>query len=102
VNCKAIYAKRTPPEKPPCQHCRAELWEENADAGRVFMICRHQYVTAEQGGVVDISIPAVLKVMTELAVQDRGKCLERVHRVSSHFLRERQKRIEQQMRARHP
>jgi hypothetical protein len=66
-----------PPQDPPCGECRIELFEENAEAGEVFMLSRGQVVTIGPN-VVDISIPAVLDVMDLLGVGDRRRCLIRV------------------------
>lgn len=73
-----MYARRTPPQEPPCLTCRVELAPENEDAGMVFMLCRNQVVTVGQGQPVDLSLPAVLSVMDLLGVRDRKSCLFRV------------------------
>lgn len=52
--------------------------EENEDAARTYMLTRRQFVTADQGQVVDISIPAVKVVMDMLEIKDQRTCLMRV------------------------
>lgn len=66
---------------PPCDTCKVELREENETAANVYMIVRRQYVTAEQGRVVDVSIPAIKAVMDLFQVKDQLKCLVRVQRL---------------------
>jgi len=53
----------------------------NLEAGQVYMMCRAQYVTAEQGGVVDISIPAIKIAMDAFGVTNQLDCLMQVRRV---------------------
>lgn len=80
-----MYAKRKPPENPPCITCRVDLMEENEEVGQVFMLTRRQYVTAGQGQVVDISIPAVKVVMDLLKIENQKICLMRVRDLFHHF-----------------
>ena len=83
-----MYAKRKPPEDPPCESCRVELREENEDAAMVYLLTRRQYITAEQGRIVDISIPAIKIVMDLQGIKDQMGCLEQVRRLFHHFLKE--------------
>jgi hypothetical protein len=73
-----MYANRKPPGKPPCETCRVVLMAENEDAAGVYMSCRRQYVTAEQGRVVDISIPAIKIVMDLQGVRGQRDCMRKV------------------------
>jgi len=56
------------------------------------MLTRRQYVTAEHGRVVDISIPAILAVMNEYpgGIKDRWDCINKVRTLFFHFEQERQ------------
>jgi len=63
-----------------------DLFEENEDAGEVYMATRRQYRTAEQGRVVDIDIVAVKTVMDLYGVSDQRECLERVRMLFHHFM----------------
>lgn len=85
-SCRAIYAERKPPELPPCKSCRVELQVENEDIAQVYMLTRRQYVTAETGRIVDISIPAVKIVMDLMGVADQKDCLDGVRSLFFHFL----------------
>jgi hypothetical protein len=84
-----MHAERTPPGSPPCENCRVVLRDENEEAATVFMLTRRQYVTAEQGRIVDISIPAVKAVMDIHSTRDQKSCLIKVVKTFHHFLSER-------------
>ena len=62
----------------PCDTCRVDLLPENEDAATVYMITRRQYITAENGRVVDISIPAVKTVMDLYGVREQRRCMSKV------------------------
>ena len=83
-----VYAGMVPPKEPPCGECRVELAEENEDAAACFMLTRNQYVTAGQGQVVGISIPAVKIVMDLHGVKDQKGCLMKVINLFHHLQRE--------------
>ncbi len=76
--CRRDYAERMPPGNPPCEPCRVELLEENEDAAIIYLVTRRQYVTAENGRIVDISIPAVKAAMDTYQVRDQWNCLKKV------------------------
>jgi len=80
-----MYAERLPPEDPPCSSCRVDLSEANREAATVYMMCRRQYVTAEEGRIVGISIPAVKAMMDIYGVVDQRGCLEKVLMAFYHF-----------------
>lgn len=63
-----------------------DLFEENEDAGEVYMATRRQYRTAEQGRVVDIDIVAVKTVMDLYGVRDQRECLGKVLMLFHHFM----------------
>lgn len=88
--CKDIYGNRSPPEEPPCDTCRVELSADNQKVAAVYMMCRHQYVTAEEGRIVGLSIPAI-KIMMDLnEVKNQKECLERVIRMFYLFANKKQ------------
>lgn len=80
-----MYAERLPPEDPPCVDCRVDLSAANQEVAAIYMMCRRQYVTAEEGRVVGISIPAVKAMMDVYGVRDQKRCLERVTMAFYHF-----------------
>ena len=81
-----MYAERTPPGTPPCESCRVVLREENEDVATTYMIARRQYITAENGRIVDISIPAIKVVMELYGIRNQKECLARVMRLFHFFL----------------
>lgn len=83
--CRQMYAERKPPETPPCGSCRVELREANEEAALVYSMTRRQYVTAENGRIVDISIPAVKIAMDLFGVVDQKDCLVKVIRLFHYF-----------------
>jgi hypothetical protein len=83
--CRNMYGNRNPPEEPPCITCRVELSEANQAVSAVYMLCRRQYVTAENGRVVGVSIPAIKAIMDIYGVRKQAECLERVLAVFYHF-----------------
>jgi hypothetical protein len=92
VACRDLYAKRMPPQEPPCDKCRVELLEENEEVVRIYMMTRRQIVTRHNGQydqIVDISIPAVKVVMDLEGVKDQKECLARVMRLFHHIENER-------------
>ena len=62
-----------------------DLFEENEDAGEVYMATRRQYRTAEQGRVVDIDIVSVKTAMDLYGVRDQRKCLGKVLMLFNHY-----------------
>ena len=81
-----MYQLREPPQDPPCYQCRVELWSENEEVSRVYMLTRRQVVTVGMGQVTDISIPAVKIAMDLCGVKDQAGCLNRVRKLFHHFL----------------
>ena len=59
--------------------------EENKTVAEIYMLCRRQYVTAEEGRVVSISIPAIKITMDLYGVKDQKECLERIIMAFYHF-----------------
>lgn len=89
-----MYAKRTPPDKPPCEACRVVLLPENEEAAEVFMMCRGQHITQGEKGIpVDISIVAIKTTMDLMGIEvaNQRQCLARVRGLWHHINNERQK-----------
>ena len=80
-----MYAERTPPGTPPCETCRVELLEENEDTATIYMLTRKQVITAEQGQIIDISIPAVKIAMDMHGGKDQKECLQNVRHLFYYF-----------------
>lgn len=57
-----MYADRRPPQTPPCATCRVDPMPENADAIRVFLPVRYQFIMGE-GGPVDLNHLAIEAAM---------------------------------------
>jgi hypothetical protein len=74
---------------PPCHKCRVELRDENEEVATVFMLTRRQFVTAENGRIVDINIQAVKTVMDLFSIRDQKKCLTAVINAFHYFLNRR-------------
>lgn len=67
------------------QPYEVQLLDENQAAAAVYMMTRRQVVTAEEGRIVDISIPAVKIAMDLHGVKDQRTCLLRVINTFHHF-----------------
>jgi hypothetical protein len=77
--CKTIYAKRSPPEAPPCETCIEPLLPENIDAGKIFLICRRQVIAAgPRGKIVDINHQAIKCSMDIYGIENQRECFEKV------------------------
>jgi hypothetical protein len=83
--CRDMYGNRNPPQETPCQTCRVELSAANQEVATVYMLCRRQYVTAEEGRIAGLSIPAVKALMDIYGVRNQRECLERVLAVFYYF-----------------
>ena len=77
--------------KPPCNTCRVDLLEKNKDAAEIYTLARRQVVTADQGQIIDINIPAVKIVMDLYGVKDQKDCLLKVRNLFHHFENKRRK-----------
>mgnify|MGYP002865287691 FL=1 len=91
--CRDLYGRRDPPEDPPCDECRVELSEDNADAARIYHIVKRQVRTCGGSGeIIDLDYAAVKAVMDILGIVKQRECFEKVSRAFHHFLAERQQR----------
>lgn len=86
--CQDLYAKRKPPQSPPCDTCRTELLEENEDAAEIYHIVRGQVITRFDGQIIDLNHLAVWAAIDGYGVKDRQGCFEKVLKVFYHFLNE--------------
>lgn len=88
-----MYAERNPPGEPPCDFCRVELSEENADAARIYHIVKRQVRTAGGSGeIIDLDYGAVKAAMDILGIKDQRAVFEKVTRTFHHFLAERREK----------
>jgi len=92
--CRAMHAERKPPTEPPCDTCRVELLEENADSARIYMLCNRQVITAgEANEVIDLNYQTVKTMMDLYQVEKQKECFEAVVGTFHHFLsKERENR----------
>lgn len=75
--CKAMYGNRKPPEEPPCDTCRVDILPENADALKVYLLTRSQYIMSFNGPV-DINHIAVWEVIDRYNIVKPVETFERV------------------------
>jgi len=73
--------------EPDCQNCRVDLFEENEEAGAIYMMTRGQVVTV-MNRVVDINFQSIKVAMDLCGVRNQRQCFEKVRRVFYHFLNE--------------
>jgi hypothetical protein len=88
--CERLYAERTPPGTPPCESCRVELREENAEAAMVYMSTRRQIITMFNGEYdkeIDLNYVALISVMDLFGVKNKRECFKKVVHTYHHFLR---------------
>ncbi len=76
-----MRSERIPPEDPPCDTCMVVLMDENRDAGTIFQVCRSQVIVAPMGGIVDIDIATVIKIMDLYEIRNKKTCLEKVRKL---------------------
>ena len=82
-----MHSERVPPTEPPCDTCRVELLEENADAARIYMCCMRQVITAgEANEVIDLNYQTVKTMMDLYGVERQKECFEAVVSAFHHFL----------------
>jgi hypothetical protein len=58
-----------------------DLLEENEESAKVYMLTRRQVITAGEGQIIDISIPAVKIAMDLCGVENQLVCLNRVRKL---------------------
>jgi len=90
--CREMWIDRNArgiPGDPPCDTCWVDLLDTNRGAVDVFMLTRRQVVTADQGQIVDISIPAIKIAMDLYEIKNQKECLLKVRRLFHHFEQKR-------------
>ena len=86
--CQDMYARRKPPQSPPCDTCRIELAESNEEAAHIYQTVRGQVITRFDGQVIDINQLAVWAAIDGYGIKDRQDCFEKVLKTFYHFLNE--------------
>lgn len=89
--CKDMHKNRNPSLNPPCNTCRIDLIDSNQNAGKVFMMCRGQIITAGMGDIIDINLLAVKAVMDIEGIKNQRDCLKKVHMLFSYWNKSRKK-----------
>lgn len=79
--CQQMYAERIPPGTPPCDNCRVEPKEENADALMIFFLVQNQFIMGANGPI-DINHLAIHSAMDLYEVKDRRECFKKVLRLA--------------------
>ena len=88
-DCKLTTIKGEPWSEARCENCRVDLMEENQDAGKVYIMCRNQVITAGMGEVVDLNLQTVKTVMDLYNIKDQRECMEKVTKTFRHYLSKR-------------
>ena len=86
--CWEIYDSRKPPEMPPCETCKIELLEENADAGAIYNLVKRQVIIS-MDTVIDLNYGTVIEIMKLYGIKNQKQCLNKVIHTFHHFLRKR-------------
>lgn len=71
--------------EPPCETCRVDLLEENADAARIYQLIRGQIVTLGEN-VIDLNHVALWQAIDRYKVKEPVRVFELVNKVFHHFL----------------
>ena len=75
VGCRDLYGARKPPENPPCDTCKPEYYQENADAIKIFFLVKDQFIMAASGPMA-IDHGAIHAAMSLYGIDDRRTCFE--------------------------
>jgi len=86
-----MYARRMPPEEPPCAACRIDPVEENGDALRIFFIVQNQFVMGFNGPV-SINQLAIHEAIRLYEVADHQGCFEGVLRLGRWWIEKMRER----------
>lgn len=88
--CRDIYARRDPPQEPPCETCRVDLDPENHVVARIYSAVKGQVITVGEANIpVDLNHLAVWKMIEKYKVKDETECFERVMGLFYHVLSQR-------------
>ena len=91
--CTEMHARRDPAQLPPCETCRVELIEENADAELVYQMAKRQVrIAPGSGQIIDLDYAAVKAIMDIYEIADQRTCFMKVARAFHHILAERQRK----------
>jgi len=86
-----MYAERKPPGIPPCENCKVDPMEENADVFKIFFTVREQYLIG-MSGPMGLNHLAIYEAMRLYKIKNRQECFERVVRLHSWWMGENRKK----------
>lgn len=76
---------RNPPEEPPCETCRVELLEENAEAAKIYLTVQGQVRTVGDT-VIDLDHVALWQAIDRYEVKKPLRVFELINRTFHYFL----------------
>jgi hypothetical protein len=76
---------RNPPEDPPCETCRVDLLEENAEAAKIYLTVQGQVRTVGDT-VIDIDHNALWQAIDRYEVKKPLRVFELINRTFHYFL----------------
>lgn len=76
---------RNPPEEPPCNTCRVELLEENAEAAKIYLTVQGQVRTVGDT-VIDLDHVALWQAIDRYEVKKPLRVFELINRTFHYFL----------------
>jgi hypothetical protein len=76
---------RNPPEEPPCDTCRVELLEENAEAAKIYLTVQGQVRTVGDT-VIDLDHVALWQAIDRYEVKKPLRVFELINRTFHYFL----------------
>ena len=83
--CKKLKGPRWDESK--CAGCLADLYPENRDAVKIYMLCFKQMIYAGMNGTpVDIKHSAVHEAMRLFKVENRAECFVKVLKCADHMI----------------
>lgn len=84
--CKTLHGERDPPQEPPCDTCRPEFIEENADAVKIFYMVQGQMIMGFDGPI-DIMHEPIHRAMDLYKIENRLDCFEKVLRMAQESIK---------------
>lgn len=76
---------RNPPEEPPCDTCRVDLLEENAEAAKIYLTVQGQVRTVGDT-VIDLDHNALWQAIDRYEVKKPLRVFELINRTFHYFL----------------
>lgn len=76
---------RNPPEEPPCDTCRVDLLEENAEAAKIYLTVQGQVRTVGDT-VIDLDHVALWQAIDRYEVKKPLRVFELINRTFHYFL----------------